>query len=97
MQVRFNAVMVNAFETQSHEHTQITRAALIWEAHQFLSRLVTGERLARSHISEAALHWLTERLLVHATQDDAGQSHLCVTERGRQALLGRQSVSSEMN
>ena len=86
-----NARMWNASQPSRTQDTQVSRAALIWEAHQFLSRLVAGESARNLHISAPALLWLEERLLVHRAVDAAGTLHIHLTERGRAALLGRRA------
>ncbi|WP_353542186.1 hypothetical protein [Deinococcus xinjiangensis] len=72
----------------------MTRAALIWEAHRFLSQLVSA---ASSHtpiqVSAEALTWLEERDLIEEVIDEFGNLLVEVTERGRQAVLGRRPMT----
>lgn len=90
----FNVNMVNAFETASTPQPQMTRAALIWEAHRFLSQLVSAASSQTPiQVSAEALTWLEERDLIEEVIDEFGNLLVEVTERGRQAVLGRRPMT----
>lgn len=81
--------MIDAYS--SLQRPPLTRAAVIWEAHRYLSALVAQD-LPSTPVSESALRWLEERDLIQEVMDETGRLLFEVTGRGREAVMGRQAV-----
>lgn len=62
-------------------------AAVVSQAHKVLTALLRGEPL--QELNAAVLHWLSERELVEEILGDGEELELEITQKGREAVLGR--------